>query len=190
VAQTTPASESIHRRLLEQRGIAGDELEKLVAYLDLLAAWNGRVNLTGARTAAERVERLVAPVLPSLRHVGPGRLVDVGSGNGSPGLVIAALRPDVRVTLLEPRLRRWAFLRDVVRLWSPPRPEALRLRHDEYSVPAHTVTIRALALSPAELRPLVQPDGRLIVFGRRPDSGPGWEALESSAQLSVLRCST
>ena len=45
----------------------------------------------------------------------PGSLIDVGSGNGSPGLVLALVRDDLEVTLLEPRARRWAFLREAAR---------------------------------------------------------------------------
>jgi 16S rRNA (guanine527-N7)-methyltransferase len=92
--------------------MAGEAAERVGRYLDLVAAWNPRVNLTGARTAAERVAVLVGPVAPVAEALHPGLLLDVGSGNGSPGLVLALLRPDLPVTLLEPRQRRWAFLRE------------------------------------------------------------------------------
>ena len=62
-----------------------------------------------------RVALLVAPVLPLADLLEPGELLDVGSGNGSPGLVLALLRPRLDVTLLEPRQRRWAFLREAAR---------------------------------------------------------------------------
>jgi hypothetical protein len=49
----------------------------------------------------------------------------------------------------------------------------LRARHDAYpGPPAQTVTLRALALPPAELLPLLLPGGALLVFGRRPRAGP------------------
>ncbi|HKC10910.1 MAG TPA: RsmG family class I SAM-dependent methyltransferase, partial [Vicinamibacteria bacterium] len=128
----------------------------LEAYLGLLAAWSTRVNLTGARGPAERVELLVAPVLPLLPLLVPGRLLDVGSGNGSPGLVLALLRPELEVTLLEPRARRWAFLREAARAAGRPDLEVLRLRHDAYSgPPAQTLTLRGLALPLRELGGLV-----------------------------------
>ena len=61
-----------------------------------------------AATPAERVHILVGEALPLVPWLEPGPLIDVGSGNGSPGLVLAVLGPVEDVTLLEPRQRRWA----------------------------------------------------------------------------------
>lgn len=118
-----------------------------------------------------------------------GRLLDVGSGNGSPGLVLALLRPDVEVTLLEPRLKRWAFLREAARACGRSDVEVLRARHDEYAgAPAATVTVRALALTPADLFPLTAPGGRLIVFGPPPAAAAGWTAEPSPGPgIALLR---
>jgi 16S rRNA (guanine527-N7)-methyltransferase len=115
----------------------------------------------------------VAPVLAALPFVRPGRLLDVGSGNGSPGLVLAVAREDVRAVLLEPRAKRWAFLRDAARVAGVAhRVEVVRTRHDAYDgVPADTVTLRALALPLPALARLVVPGGRLVVFGGRPVAG-------------------
>jgi len=143
-------------------------LGRLARYLDTLAEWNERVNLTGARTPGERVARLVEAVWPLVGAVPAGRLIDVGSGNGSPGLVLALAREDLEVTLLEPRARRWAFLREVSRR-AGRSVEVLRARHDGYrGAPAPTVTVRALALPLRELEPLVEGGGRLVVVGSRP----------------------
>jgi len=142
-----PPSE--HREALEALGLEGPALSRLAAYLDTLAAWSPRVNLTGARSAAERVRLLVGDVLAAGTLPPPGRLIDVGSGNGSPGLVLALLRDDLEVTLLEPRTRRWAFLREAARAAGRSRVRVLRLRHDAYPGPAaRTVTLRALSLPP------------------------------------------
>jgi len=115
---------------------------------------------------------LVGSVLPARSLPAPGRLVDVGSGNGSPGLVLALLRDDLEATLLEPRQRRWAFLREAARR-AGRRVEVLRVRHDRYpGPPAATVTVRALALPLRELRPLVASGGQLLVFGPPPEGAP------------------
>jgi 16S rRNA (guanine527-N7)-methyltransferase len=151
------------------------------------------VNLTGARGPAERVRLLVEPVLPLLPLLAPGRLLDVGSGNGSPGLVLALLRPELEVTLLEPRARRWAFLREAARAAGRPEISVLRLRHDAYpGPPAQTLTLRALALPLSELSGLVAEGGRVLVLGRPPKGGPPFVAEGSSrASLHVFRrCST
>lgn len=163
-----------HAAALARLGLKDGAATRLRAYLKLLAAWSLRVNLTGARTPEERVQTLVAPVLAALAWVRPGLLLDVGSGNGSPGLVLALLRPELPVTLLEPRTKRWAFLREAARAAARP-VDVLRLRHDQYpGPPAATVTLRALALPLSELAGLARAGGRLIVFGPRPSAGAAW----------------
>jgi 16S rRNA (guanine527-N7)-methyltransferase len=177
-----------HAELLRACGIPARQAEPLARYLDLVAAWNARVNLTGARSARERVERLVAPVLPMLAALLPGPLLDVGSGNGSPGLVVALFEPERPVTLLEPRTRRWAFLREAARAAGRPGVRVLRLRHDGYAgPPAPNVSLRALRLSPVALAPLVAPGGRLLLFHEpapplgpfRPEPWPGLVVLRA-----------
>ena len=81
--------------------------------LDRVATWTARVDLTAARDAESLVDiylvdaLLLAALLPS----DCGRVVDVGSGGGAPGLSAALLRPELHITLLEPRAKRVAFLR-------------------------------------------------------------------------------
>jgi 16S rRNA (guanine527-N7)-methyltransferase len=158
-----------HAPALLSLGLAAEACGPLERYLDLLATWNARVNLTGARTARDRVKLLVGSVAPAAPLLEAGSLLDVGSGNGSPGLVLALLRPDLEVTLLEPRRRRWAFLREAARSAGRPDIEVLCLSHDRYAgAPARNVTLRALALPLAELAGLVEEGGRLLVFGGRP----------------------
>lgn len=139
------------------------------------------MNLTGARTPAERVDVLVAPALRALPLLGPGSLLDVGSGNGSPGLVLAVLEPARGVTLLEPRSRRWAFLREAARAVGRGDVRILRERHDEYAgPPAGNVTLRALRLPLPELGALVAEGGRLLTFGPPPAPAAGWRQLPAA----------
>jgi 16S rRNA (guanine527-N7)-methyltransferase len=86
--------------------------ERLSAYLDELARWNTRLNLT-AVPPAERWERHVVASLRFAERIGlraGDRVVDVGSGGGAPGMVIAIAHPEVVVTLLEADARKGAFL--------------------------------------------------------------------------------
>jgi 16S rRNA (guanine527-N7)-methyltransferase len=160
---------------------------RLGAYLDLLAAWNIRVNLTAVSGPEARVERLVAEVLPALPWIEGGSLLDIGSGNGSPGLVLAVLRPGVRATLLEPRGKRWAFLREAARAVGRTDIDILRLRHDQYrGRPAATATLRALALPLGSLGGVVDPGGRLLVFGGTPRPEPPF-SIEADAPLAHSR---
>lgn len=181
-----------HEGALAALGIGERAAGGLVAYLDLLADWSRRVNLTGARSAPERVAILVAPVLPLVAFVGQGPVLDIGSGNGSPGLVLALLRPDLEVTLVEPRLKRWAFLREAIRGAACPRVRVFRGRHLEWpGPPAETVLLRALALPLRELRALTRPGGRVLVLGQPPSPAPGFAAEPGPApSVHAFRRST
>jgi 16S rRNA (guanine527-N7)-methyltransferase len=88
----------------------------LARFAGLLLAWNRRINLTGARDAPALAEHL-ADALFLLPHLpaGPARVVDVGSGAGLPGVVVALARPDLEVVLLEPARKKQAFLRTALR---------------------------------------------------------------------------
>lgn len=180
---------SDHRAPLEDLGLAGEVVESLARYLDILARWGRSVNLSGASTPGGRVAVLVAPALPALVWVAGESLLDVGSGNGSPGLVLALLRPGRPCTLLEPRTRRWAFLREAVRATGAGGVSVLRLRHTDYrGGPADTVTVRALRLPLADYGDLVRPGGRLLAFGVPPaGEGPFLREGEAPGGLHVFR---
>lgn len=81
-------------------------------YLDLLLLWNRRINLTAVRDPEEIVEKHFLDSLAVVPHV-PAEtrsLIDVGSGPGFPGAIIALERPALAVTLLESNHKKTAFL--------------------------------------------------------------------------------
>ena len=87
----------------------------IAAWLERLQEWNARIDLTAARTDDELVDLMLVDALFLAPRLPPqARLVDVGTGAGAPGLALALLRPDLRVTLVEPLGKRAAFLRTVV----------------------------------------------------------------------------
>lgn len=90
---------------------------RIVAYEALLERWNRRINLVSFRSPAEVRERHVIDSLALLPHIpgGARHLVDVGSGAGLPGAVLAMARPELAVTALEPTHKKWAFLASVRR---------------------------------------------------------------------------
>jgi 16S rRNA (guanine527-N7)-methyltransferase len=160
---------------LDALGLSPPVVTRLRAYLRLLSDWNRKVNLTGARTEATQVDLLIREAIPLAGLLAPGGLIDVGSGNGSPGLILAVLEPERPVTLLEPRTRRWAFLREAARAVDRPDIQVLRLRHDEFrGAPAPNVTVRALRLPAPELARLLAPGGRIIALGTLPSESQGF----------------
>ena len=176
-----------HRAPLLALGLGRVSVQQLETYLGLLARWSRRTNLTAARSPDERVAVLVAPILAGRSFLRPGRLLDIGSGNGSPGLVLALLEPQLRVTLLEPRLRRWAFLREAARVLARLDLEIRRERLEDYRGPAaDTVTLRALTLEAGQVAAQVGPSGRVLVWGR-PLAGdtPELTRLVRSEELQV-----
>ena len=142
--------------------------ERIARYLDCLGRWSQRINLTGAETSDAAAHTLVQPVLGAEEML-RGPIIDVGSGNGSPGLVLAALRPDLDFTLLEPRAKRWAFLREAVREMDLPNVRVVRERSETFGgLRAATITMRAVGLDPLSLKHLLLPGGCVLVFGGPP----------------------
>ena len=169
------STEPDHGSALEALGLSPTAVSRLGAYLRLLADWNRKVNLTGARTEGTQVDLLIREVLPLSGLLVGGALIDVGSGNGSPGLILGVLDPERPVTLLEPRTRRWAFLREAARAVGRPDIQVLRLRHDEFQgPPAPNVTVRALHLPAPELARLLAPGGRILALGKIPSDSQGF----------------
>jgi 16S rRNA G527 N7-methylase RsmG len=165
-------------------------VDALYAHYRELLRWSGRMSLLGpgdADLAPERHygEALAAlPLLPA----GSGTLLDVGSGAGFPGLVIAAARPDLAVTLLEPRERRWAFLMAACRSAGL----ACRCLHGRLDLPLSpdlpasldVATIRALKLDVSLFDALAErltPGGRILLWAGEndPELPPGLEVRRS-----------
>ena len=91
-------------------------LEKLLAYLELLAKWNRTYNLTAVRDPLQAVTHHLLDSLAAWRELGPlaGPLADVGSGAGLPGIPVAIAEPARRVTLNDANQKKAAFLRQAV----------------------------------------------------------------------------
>jgi 16S rRNA (guanine527-N7)-methyltransferase len=167
-----------HEVHLAALGIESRAIGPLAHYLDLVARFGARTNLTGARTASARTADLVAAVLGARPFVRGDHLLDIGSGNGSPGLVLHLLERLPRTTLLEPRQRRWAFLREAARELGLAGVDVERTRHDAYhGPPATTITLRAVALAPADVCHLSAPAAHVLVWRPREPAPPGLHVL-------------
>ena len=89
-------------------------VDQLQALLRLLAKWNRVYNLTSLREESDWVSHHLLDSLSIVGILPPGRLVDVGSGGGFPGLPIAISNPDREVVLLDSNSKKTAFLRQAV----------------------------------------------------------------------------
>lgn len=100
---------------LEALGADPARRADLRRWLDLLGQWNARIDLTAARGPDELYDLMIADAAVLAARIPEGaRVVDVGSGAGAPGLALAILRPDLKITLVEPLKKRVAFLRTVI----------------------------------------------------------------------------
>ena len=174
--------EELAARLPEAGGRDPDLVSCLHVHYQEMRRWNRRLSLVGPGAADRLVERHYGESLAALELLrpGPATLVDVGSGAGFPGWVLAAARRDLDVTLVEPRKRKWTFLRSAARRArlpcrclnarvALPLPEGLPAQVD-------VVTLRALG-GVSEiliaLLPRLALDASILVWrGREPVSWP------------------
>jgi 16S rRNA (guanine527-N7)-methyltransferase len=129
----------------------------LAPYLDEVVRWNEKTDLTAARSPEELVDLSLADaaVLAAASGMDPpgSSWIDVGSGAGAPGLVLAMLLPEIRTTLVEPRDRRVAFLRSTIGTLRLPRVTVERGRSDRLPPQGWEVAVsRATLPPPAWLR--------------------------------------
>jgi len=137
-----------------QTGVSRETLSRLKAYADVLADWNARHNLVAKSTLPDLWRRhfwdsaQLLPLIPGAART----LADLGSGAGFPGLVLAALRPDLAVTLHEATTKKCAFLQAAAdRMGLAVTIQNARLE-DLGPQPFDILTARALAPLPQLLR--------------------------------------
>lgn len=101
--------------LPSEAGIPEDARPSIATWLDLLKTWNARLDLTAAKTDRDLVDLMVADALVLSKEIDRDqRVVDVGTGAGAPGFALALLRPDLKITLVEPLTKRVSFLRTCI----------------------------------------------------------------------------
>ncbi len=143
--------------------------DELCAYAGILASKGLEWGLLGPREGSRIWSRHIANSLALVDVVGQGLdLADVGSGAGLPGIPLALARPDLRITLLEPLLRRATFLNETIAdLGLSERVRVERLRAEDCDETFDVVTARAVAPLLKLVKwttPLFLPDGELVAL--------------------------
>ena len=132
-------------------GLSPQEAKQLLAYLALLQRWNATYNLTAVRDPqAMLVQHLLdcLAVLPPLLRQLPtgGRVLDVGSGGGLPGVVLAVMAPQLDVTCVDTVGKKAAFVRQVAGALRLPNLRAVHARVERLTAaPFALITSRAFA---------------------------------------------
>lgn len=168
--------------------------DRLLAYLALLQRWNATYNLTAVRDPAlmltQHLADCLAVVGPLRRHLGAGsqrRLLDVGSGGGLPGVVLATLEPSWDVTCVDSVGKKVAFIRQVAMELSLSNLSAEHARVETLSLPAFDlITSRAFA----SLADFAGPTRRMLapggVWAAMKGKVPEAELVELPAEIAVF----
>ena len=135
---------------LAKLGVSRETLGTLAAYLETLTKWQKAINLVGPATLKEAWTRHIVDSAQLLPLIPPDarRLADLGTGAGLPGLVLAALRPDLEVVLIESDARKAAFLGEASRAMGLKNQPKITVSRIEASPPAQADVVTARALAP------------------------------------------
>jgi 16S rRNA (guanine527-N7)-methyltransferase len=158
--------------------LSTDTAARLEIYYRLLATWNEKINLTGMsleEPTPEAIDRLLVEPLVAARHApaDTARMIDVGSGGGSPAIPFAIAVPTVRLLMVESKTRKSVFLREAIRALELPGADVATSRFEELLArpdlhEAHDLlTIRAVRVETRVLMSLqafVKPGGQLFLF--------------------------
>lgn len=124
---------------------------QLLAYLDLLAKWNKVYNLTAVRDPAEMLTHhlldSLAVIAPLVRHTqgGAARVLDVGSGGGLPGVVIAICCPEMSVACVDAVAKKAAFVQQAAGVLGLSNLRGMHARVESITEPYDVITSRAFA---------------------------------------------
>jgi len=157
-----------YRAIAGQAGLPLEAEPVFAAWFQLLRRWNAKINLTRVIGPRRAVAYHLADAVP-LANALPrdATLLDIGSGPGVPGLVVATLRPDARVTCVESRTKKAAFLGQAVAAMGLKNVQVRHERAENLTERFDVITARAV-VDPAELarqfEHLLAPGGLLAVF--------------------------
>jgi 16S rRNA (guanine527-N7)-methyltransferase len=176
-------SREFQDRLLRRARRAGvtlgsDIAPRLEVYFRLLEVWNRKINLTGfnlAEPTPETLDRLLIEPLVAARHVPAGarRMLDVGSGGGSPAIPMAIATPAIQLLMVESKTRKSVFLREAIRTLGLKGADVAASRFEELLARPELheandlVTIRAVRVEPrmlSSLQAFIKPGGFLFLF--------------------------
>lgn len=155
----------------------GEAVRKLISYQELLEGWNACVNLTGDAAFDAVLDRHLMDSLTPLTVHGllpeDATVIDVGSGAGLPGIPLAIVRPDLRITLLDALRKRVGFLDATIKTLGLTNAAAVHTRAEDAARDANcrerfdVALARAVAVLPALLElllPFVRIGGKCACY--------------------------
>jgi len=142
---------------------------QLMAYLRLLEKWSHTHNLTAVRDPEQMVSRHLLDSLSVLPYLLGPQVIDIGTGAGLPGLILACARPDLQFTLLDSNLKKLAFVRQAGHALHLRNIRVVGARAEDFrsESPFATIVSRAFASIPDMLAAcghLAGPDSRILAM--------------------------
>lgn len=152
-----------------QAVVTSEMQEKCLAYMALMQKWNKVYNLTAVRDPEEMLVLHLLDSLSVLPYVQSGNVLDVGSGGGLPGLVIAITRPEVEVTTIDTVQKKAIFMRQVKAELGLLNAQVVHGRVEAYVPPALFSQVISRAFSDIALfkqltTHLIAPQGRWLAM--------------------------
>lgn len=191
----------LSRRITKAGGKASPaQITNLAAYAEILGRWNKKINLTALPVdplSDEAADRLIVEPVIGAKHLRPAEtlILDVGTGGGSPAIPLAIVASHARLVMVEVKVRKCAFLREVVRQLGLSgaavencRVEEL-LSRTEYHEAIDVVTVRAVRPDRKLLNAIqafLKPGGRLFWFGAEASQKPDFQPPFISGQVETL----
>ena len=122
-------------------------IDQLMTYLDLVEKWNRVYNLTAIREREEMIKLHFLDSLSILKHVHVKNILDVGSGAGFPGIVLAITKPELKVTVMDSVNKKTTFMQQVKSELSLMNLDVVNSRVEDYQPTTlfEAVTSRAFA---------------------------------------------
>ena len=135
-----------------QLELSDDQIGRLLDYLKLIAKWTRVYNLTAVRDPFEMMTHhlldSLAVIAPIQRHMTQGTLLDVGSGAGLPGAVIAICCPAIHVTCVDTVAKKATFIKQAALELKQPNLAGLHARVESIAQPFDMICSRAFASLP------------------------------------------
>jgi 16S rRNA (guanine527-N7)-methyltransferase len=189
-ARDTPPDSALKRVLEEGLGALGLPVDErlagdLLAFQGLLAQWNRAFNLTAVRGPEDMVVRHLLDSLSIQAWIPPGRIADIGTGAGLPGIPLALALPDRSFVLVDSVGKKVRFVRQACRDLGLSNVIPVQSRLEDYRPEQTFDAVVARALAPLErlaplAAPLLTPGGRLLAMsGRHPGHPPAPEGFDT-----------
>lgn len=130
--------------------LSDDILNQLLQYQDLLLLWNKAYNLTAIRTPKDMLVKHLLDSLSIIPYLPAGRLLDIGTGGGMPGFIIALVQPERECVLLDSNGKKIRFLRQITADMKLSNVKPIQTRIEDSDLPQQlgtfeVVTSRAFA---------------------------------------------